>query len=60
LERRFAITERVSADLRGETFNTFKRANFNNPNATIGTTTAGVISGTQSPRVMQVALKISF
>ncbi|MGO4209324.1 carboxypeptidase regulatory-like domain-containing protein [Terriglobus sp. 2YAB30_2] len=60
LERRFAITERVSADLRGETFNTFNRANFNNPNATIGTATAGVISGTQSPRVMQVALKISF
>jgi hypothetical protein len=60
LERRFVITERVSADLRGESFNTFNRANFNNPNATIGTTTAGVISSTQSPRVMQVALKVSF
>lgn len=60
LERRFFITERVSADLRGESFNTFNRANFNNPNATIGTTTAGVISSTQSPRVLQVALKISF
>jgi hypothetical protein len=60
LERRFVLTERFSADLRGETFNTFNRANFNNPNATIGTTTAGVISSTQSPRVMQVALKINF
>jgi hypothetical protein len=60
LERRFVLTDRFSADLRGETFNTFNRANFNNPNATIGTTTAGVISATQSPRVMQVALKINF
>jgi hypothetical protein len=60
LERRFVLTERFSADLRGETFNTFNRANFNNPNATIGTTTAGVISSTQSPRVMQVALKVNF
>ncbi len=60
LERQFVLTERVRADLRGESFNTFNRANFNNPNATIGTTTAGVISSTQSPRVLQVALKVSF
>lgn len=60
LERRFIITERFSADLRGESFNSFNRANFNNPNATIGTATAGVISSTQSPRVLQVALKVNF
>jgi hypothetical protein len=60
LERQFVLTERVRADLRGESFNTFNRANFNNPNATIGTTTAGVISSTQSPRVLQVALKVTF
>ena len=60
LERRFMITERLSADLRGESFNSFNRANFNNPNATIGTATAGVISGTQSPRVLQVAVKVNF
>ena len=60
LERSFVITERLHADLRGESFNTFNRANFNNPSATIGTATAGVISGTQSPRVLQVALKLAF
>jgi hypothetical protein len=60
LERQFVVTERIKADLRGESFNTFNRANFNNPNATIGTTTAGVISSTQSPRVLQVALKVTF
>jgi len=60
LERQFVVTERIRADLRGESFNTFNRANFNNPNATIGTTTAGVISSTQSPRVLQVALKVTF
>ncbi|MEK6396998.1 MAG: hypothetical protein V4734_02835, partial [Terriglobus sp.] len=60
LERRFVITDRFSADLRGESFNSLNRANFNNPNATIGTATAGVISSTQSPRVLQVALKVNF
>jgi hypothetical protein len=47
-------------NLRGEAFNAFNRANFNNPGATIGTATAGVISSTNTARVMQVALKVSF
>jgi hypothetical protein len=60
LEKRFHFTERYAFTLRGESFNTFNRANFNNPNATIGTAQAGVISSTQSPRVLQVAAKIDF
>jgi hypothetical protein len=58
--RHFAIHERYGADFRAESFNTFNRANFNNPNATIGTNSAGVISGTASPRVLQLAVKLNF
>jgi len=60
LEKRFRFTERYAFTLRGESFNIFNRANFNNPNATIGTALAGIISSTQSPRVPQVAAKIDF
>ena len=60
LEKRFHFTERYAFTLRGESFNTFNRANFNNPNATIGTAQAGVINSTQSPRVLQIAAKIDF
>jgi hypothetical protein len=60
LAKQFHFTERYILTLRGESFNTFNRANFNNPNATIGTALAGVISSTQQPRVLQVAAKIDF
>jgi hypothetical protein len=60
LERHLVVRERYDIDLRGEAFNAFNRANFNNPGATIGTTTAGVISGTSAPRILQAALKVQF
>jgi hypothetical protein len=60
LERHLLVGERYDVDLRGEAFNAFNHANFSNPGATIGTTSAGVINATSSPRVMQVALKLSF
>ncbi len=60
LVRRFTWHDRYGLDLRGEAFNAFNRANFNGPNSTIGTSSAGVISGTSSARVGQVAVKLSF
>ena len=36
------------------------RANFTNPNSSIGTSTAGQISGTYPARIMQMALKLAF
>lgn len=60
LERLIRIRERYSLDLRGEAFNVFNRANFDDPNAVIGNKQAGIISGTSDPRVMQVALKLIF
>jgi hypothetical protein len=58
--RAFRITERIGLNLRGEAFNAFNRANFNAPNATIGTAQAGVISSTQPARIVQVAVKLLF
>ena len=36
------------------------RANFSDPNASIGNAVAGQISGTQPARIMQAALKVVF
>lgn len=60
LERHFRVGERYDVDLRGEAYNAFNRANFGNPNTTIGTPQAGVISSALDPRVLQVALKFAF
>ena len=60
LVRHFPIGERYGLDLRSEWFNSFNRANFNVPNATIGTAQGGVISSTLPARIIQMAVKFSF
>jgi hypothetical protein len=60
LERHIPFREKYDLNLRAEAFNAFNRANFNNPAASIGSTTAGVISGTQQARILQIALKLAF
>jgi hypothetical protein len=60
LVRHFSIRERFGLDLRGEWFNAFNHANFNSPNASIGTGQAGVISSTFPARIVQLAAKVTF
>jgi hypothetical protein len=60
VHRNFPITERKYVSFRWEMFNGFNRANFGDPNASIGNNVAGQISGTQPARIMQVALKLIF
>ena len=60
IHRSFSITEGKKLTFRWEMFNAFNRANFSNPNASIGAATAGQISSTQPPRSMQLALKFLF
>jgi hypothetical protein len=60
IHRNFQIREGWKLAYRWEMFNAFNRANFSNPNSTIGNATAGQISGTRAARVMQMALKLNF
>ena len=61
LSKKFKITERVNASLRGEAFNAFNHVNFNAPNTAPTDTNFGRITGTQSAaRSWQFALKITY
>jgi hypothetical protein len=60
IRRVFRIREGKSLTFRWEMFNAFNHTNFATPNASIGSPSAGVISGTGAARSMQAALKLSF
>jgi len=60
LHRTFPIRESLKLTFRWEMFNAFNHSNFQNPNASIGAATAGIISATYPSRVMQMALKLNF
>ncbi|MBI4892964.1 MAG: TonB-dependent receptor [Acidobacteria bacterium] len=61
LFKTFKCTERLRAQFRFETFNTMNRVWFGMPGTSIGSTSAGVISGqANSPRQLQLALKLLF
>jgi hypothetical protein len=60
IRRVFRIREGTNLTFRWEMFNAFNHANFSTPNASIGSPSAGVISGTGAARSMQAALKLSF
>jgi hypothetical protein len=59
------ITERWRAQLRGEFFNTFNHSNFtslssNYPNQSLSSAGFGTIAAAYDPRILQLALKVSF
>jgi hypothetical protein len=58
--RTFAVTERVNLQLRGEFFNAFNHAQFNNPDTSVADETFGRITTARSPRIIQLALKLRF
>jgi hypothetical protein len=60
VHRSFSLTERTRLTFRWEMFNSFNHVNFSNPNAQIGSSSAGQISSTQPARSMQFALKALF
>jgi hypothetical protein len=60
LVRHIRITERYGLDLRGEAFNSLNHVNFANPNASIGTASAGIISSAANARIIQVSAKFVF
>jgi hypothetical protein len=61
LSRNFPLHERIRLNVRWEAFNLLNHANFNNPGASLASsTTFGIITTAQNPRIMQVAAKIIF
>jgi outer membrane receptor protein involved in Fe transport len=61
------ITERLQWQIRADAFDLLNQANFNQPNATVGSSTFGLISATRFPpgdsgssRQLQVAMKLIF
>jgi hypothetical protein len=60
LMKKTQISERFALEFRAQFFNLFNRANFSNPGLTVGTSTAGVITGAGAPRDIQFGLKLEF
>jgi Carboxypeptidase regulatory-like domain/TonB-dependent Receptor Plug Domain len=61
LQRTFHIHESINLAIRGDAFNAFNHPNFLNPNSAIGSSVAGVISGTNlDNRDMQLSAKLVF
>jgi hypothetical protein len=55
-----ALAERVTLQLRVESFNLLNRANFDLPDIFVGSPTFGRIQSAQSPRRLQFGIKLLF
>jgi hypothetical protein len=61
LSRTFRVTETTKMDLRVEAFNLLNHARFSNPGTSLSNgNTLGQITSALDPRIMQLALKLSF
>jgi hypothetical protein len=60
LAKNFMITERVRANLRADAFNAFNRVNLNNPVMDLSNSNFGKSTGTNTPRLIQLGVRISF
>ncbi len=58
--KNFPVTERFRLQFRAEFFNTFNNVNFSNPNSSVSAGGFGTITGANSPRIGQLALKLFF
>lgn len=58
--RNIKITERVTTQLRLESFNTLNHTNYDSVDVSLGSSTFGKITGTRSPRQVQLGLKVNF
>jgi hypothetical protein len=60
LLKNFPISESSSLQFRAEFFNLFNNVNFNQPNNLLGTTSFSKLTSAADPRILQLALKLSF
>jgi hypothetical protein len=52
--------EGINLEFRAEAFNTFNHAQFGQPDGNVNDNTFGIINTANSPRIMQVSLKLLF
>jgi hypothetical protein len=55
-----SITERINAEFRAEFFNVLNHAEFRPPDTNINDTTFGQFTATYDPRIIQLALRVTF
>ena len=60
LMRNFVVREGLKIQFRGEFFNTFNHTNYANLNTAINTKGFGSVTSAQSPRIMELVLRIFF
>jgi hypothetical protein len=60
LLKNFPILESTSLQFRAEFFNVFNNVNFGPPQNLLGTTSVGKLTSAADPRILQLALKLSF
>lgn len=60
LAKRFALTERLNASLRLDVYNALNRVNLNNPTGDLNSNNFGRVTGTNTPRLLQLGLRIAF
>ena len=60
LLKNISITESKVLELRFEAFNVFNHAQFQNPGGDLATTSFGIVTAANDPRLMQVAMKLLF
>ncbi|MGH9486223.1 MAG: carboxypeptidase regulatory-like domain-containing protein [Terriglobales bacterium] len=54
------INERMAVEIRGEAFNIFNDVEFNNPSTNIDSANFGMITSDKDPRIVQLALRLTF
>jgi hypothetical protein len=54
------ITESIKLQFRSEFFNAFNHTQLNNPNTVVGAPDFGRISSARDPRILQMALRVTF
>jgi hypothetical protein len=54
------VSKRAALQIRAEVFNAFNNVDMNDPNTTKKSPAFGTISGAGSPRIVQLALRLSF